>query len=376
MDKRKKVLFLDHAAALGGAEFSLLQLMQGLAGSGWEVHVACPEGQLSRRSDHLGLNVHLLDLPRLRGSTHFFRDLRETSREIASLASDQGVRCLVANTVRAAFFTAFGAARAKIPWIWYMRDFWLSESRPRFQGLDRLGKRFLAARAKWIIANSQAVAGQLPFRKKVRVIHNGVDAGEYVPRQGRSEFRRRYGIPQDSIVIGTAARLRPWKGVDRFIKAAAVFDKQPYFLVVGGNPFEPSDGYAETLQNLAGTLGLGDRIVFSGHLEDIRPALAAMDVFVHAGDPEPFGRVNIEAMAMQLPVIGFAHGALPEIVADGETGILVPPTGRPSLAEAMLELTRAHERTGSMGRAGKTRVETIFSESKMIAAFSAMLESS
>ena len=120
------------------------------------------------------------------------------------------------------------------------------------------------------------------------------------------------------------------------------------------------DSYAAGLRRLVDELGIADRVTFSGHLEDVRPALAAMDVYVHPGEPEPFGLVNLEAMAMEKPVAAFAHGALPEIVEHGRTGLLVPPGNVEELASAVAILLRDSEGAGRLGREGAQRVRDRF----------------
>lgn len=85
-----------------------------------------------------------------------------------------------------------------------------------------------------------------------------------------------------------------------------------------------------------------------------------MDVFVHPGAPEPFGLVNLEAMAMARPVVGFAHGALPEIVRDRETGFLVEPYNSGALAEAIRELLDSPEQRQAMGISGHRRAGAHF----------------
>jgi glycosyltransferase involved in cell wall biosynthesis len=85
-----------------------------------------------------------------------------------------------------------------------------------------------------------------------------------------------------------------------------------------------------------------------------------MDLFVHPGDPEPFGLVNLEAMAMGKPVVAFAHGALPEIVDDGKTGLLVPPRDERAMAEAVTTLLGNPARRIVMGRTGRTMAEKRF----------------
>jgi glycosyltransferase involved in cell wall biosynthesis len=138
-----------------------------------------------------------------------------------------------------------------------------------------------------------------------------------------------------------------------------------WLAVVGGDIFGVSDGYSESLRALPVSLGLADRVVFTGHLEDVRPALAALDVFVHSGAPEPFGLVNAEAMAAGKPVVAFGHGALPELVVHGETGILVSPGDEEALGQAVISLLRDPAQRNAMGAAGRARVEAHFTVQQM-----------
>jgi glycosyltransferase involved in cell wall biosynthesis len=160
-----------------------------------------------------------------------------------------------------------------------------------------------------------------------------------------------------------AGRLRPWKGPETFLQMAAQLhdaDPPPYFLLIGGQPFGDEDGYERHLHRLAAQSPVAERLCFTGHLADIRPALAALDIFVHPGQPEPFGLVNIEAMAMARPVVAFAHGALPEIVVHGQTGLLVPPDDVAALAGGVRTLLADPERRQAMGCTGRDRVKTHF----------------
>ena len=172
-------------------------------------------------------------------------------------------------------------------------------------------------------------------------------------------------------------RLRPWKGERRFLRVLKhVLMEHPLArgMIVGGTPFKTSDKYAAQLHQYVSELGLQDRVTFTGQLEDIRPALAAMDIFVHPGDPEPFGLVNIEAMAMAKPVVAFAHGALPEIVKHGKTGLLIPPVDERAMAEAISTLLHNPSQHKAMGVSGRSRVEQAFSITRTAKAFDEVLE--
>ncbi len=371
------LLFLDHAPALGGAEKSLLLLLKHLDRSRWIPHLACGGGSLAEEAAALSVAVHYLPMPRLRRSPRAPVDGLFTACSIARLAREIGVALLVTNTVRAAFYGSLAACLSRIPFIWYMHDFWLSEERPHRLWADRLGKRLLCALATHAVANSRATANHLPCPDKATVVYNGIEVNEYDPTMDGAPFRRQYGIPEEVPVIGTVGRLRPWKGQDRFLRVLArVREVVPevWGLIVGGTPFVVPDDYPQRLRHLTAELGLGGRVVFTGHLEDVRPALAAMDIFIHPGDPEPFGLVNVEAMAMGKPVVAFAHGALPEIVVDRVTGLLVPPGDEDAMAQAVLALLQDPDWRQTLGTAGRERVQICFTSAQMVRGVNAVFE--
>jgi glycosyltransferase involved in cell wall biosynthesis len=324
----------------------------------------------------LGVAVFTLPMQRLRRSPRALQDWLTGARAIAALARQIDAELIYANTVRAAIYGALATRLVGLPLIWHMRDFWLGESRPRYAWADALGKRLLSAAATRVITNSHAVASNLPVRRKVTVVHNGIEVRRFDPDMDGQPFRQEQGIPSHAPLVGMVGRLRPWKGQDRFLRALArVLAQIPeaWFAIIGGAIFEIADGYTEQLQKLNTDLGLAGRAIFTGHMEDVRPALAALDVFVHPGDPEPFGLVNIEAMAMGKPVVAFHHGALPEIVADTETGVLIAPRDEAALAEAVIALLQNPALRQSMGKAGRVRVETRFTAERMATQVEAVL---
>ncbi|WP_420642883.1 glycosyltransferase family 4 protein [Candidatus Leptofilum sp.] len=372
------ILFVDHAQRLGGAEHSLLLLMQHLDKTVWQPHLACPAGDLAEAAQQLGVPCHYLPLPRLRRSVLVGLDWFQNARKLALLANKLEVRAIVANTVRAAFYSSLAAKLCKRPFLWHMRDFWLSEAAPRYRQIDTLLKKALCAAATQVIVNSAATAKHLPCGN-VTIIHNGLDLGKFSVERDGNPFRQAYGIPKDAPLIGIVGRLRPWKGQHRFIKmAATVSPTHPnaIFVIVGGFVFEFDNGYADFLRGIAQQRQLEKKVHFTGHLADVRDALAAMDIFVHSGDPEPFGLVNIEAMATGKPVVAFAHGALPEIVQHEATGLLVPPADEMALANGVSTLITNPEYGQQLGIAGRARVEELFTIQQTAVKFSSVLQNS
>jgi len=119
--------------------------------------------------------------------------------------------------------------------------------------------------------------------------------------------------------------------------------------------------YRQELEALAGRLGIGERVTFTGHCADMPGLLPALEVLAHCSlQPEPFGRVFIEGMAAGVPVVGAADGAAPEIIADGETGLLVPPGDDAALAEAIARLLDEPALAAKIRTAARRRAEADF----------------
>lgn len=369
------LLFVDHAQALGGGQRSLLNLLQHLSPTEWNRHLICPAGPLAAEAQKRNVAVHQLSLPRLRDVQGMMRHWLPEAQAIARLASQWEVDLLCANTVRAAFYTSLAAVLARQPFIWFARDFWLSERRPRFTGLDSIGKRFLCFLADRVVANSQATSRHLPSSSKVIVIRNGIDPDRFPPSEDLKNSRKAFNLAENTPVVGMVARMRPWKGQETFLRVAVNIAQSfptARFLIVGGGVFEEQETYQSHLRHLAQDLGLANKVVFTGHLEDVCPALRAMDVFVHPGEPEPFGLVNLEAMAMSLPIVAFAQGALPEIIQQEVTGLLVPPGDESAMARAVIRLLEHPQWANELGRRGRQRVEAHFSITQTAAKYQAL----
>ena len=363
----RPVLFVDHANAMGGAERSLLLLMTFLDSDRWQPHMIAPPGLLAEEAAGARIPVHFQELPRLRGSSRSLLDLWQRAINISRTAREVEAVLIHSNTVRATAYASMAARLATVPLVWHMRDFWLSEAEPAAKWPDRLGKYIFCSASSLVVTNSRAAAEHLPRSNRATVLHNGIDLSQFDLALGtiddKTSICRSAGFPPDSPIVGMIGRTRPWKGQETFLQMALqLCEHQPEcrFLIVGGDPFGVQDDYEARLLALGSQPELADRVHWTGQLADVRPALAAMDLFVHPGAPEPFGLVNIEAMAMGKPVVAFGHGALPEIVLHEETGLLVAPGDLAALTASVSRLLREPELSRSMGRAGRLRVEAHF----------------
>ncbi len=341
----RTVLYVDHARGLGGAERSLLQLLEALDRRRYRAMVACPESEVAQRARQLDLAVRPLELPRLRSARGLFVWWRG-SHALAQLARESGAALLHGNTYRASLVAAQAAARAARPFVWHVRD--IHRPTPLTAWLCR--------RARAIIANSRAVAGALPARYRVTVIHNPVTLP--APHLRR---RAELGLPAGTLVASVGI-LRPWKGHHQFLAAAAqVRAPDATFVVIGGRIHgDEEPDYLGRLQNEAMRLGVAQRVHFLGHREDLADLWPHLAMLVHAAQAEPFGRVAAEALLAGIPVVGFASGGLPEIIDDGETGFLVAAGDVAGLATAIDRLLADEDLRRRQGALGRERATARF----------------
>ena len=204
-------------------------------------------------------------------------------------------------------------------------------------------------------------------------IYNGVDVDHFDRATVDAEASRRtIGISGQSIVIGCVAHLRPEKShrdlLAAFGEAATAAAEDVHLVLVGEGPEETRLRAFVDDRNLAG------RVRFCGRANDVRPYLAAMDIFVLPSSSEVFSNAILEAMAMGLPVICSAVGGSVEMVVDGETGLTYPRHDVESLAEQLSALIADADRRRSLGEAGAARVREVFSIEAMDRKYLAVID--
>jgi glycosyltransferase involved in cell wall biosynthesis len=171
-----------------------------------------------------------------------------------------------------------------------------------------------------------------PFgREKLRCIRNGIDVSRCVARTPRETVRQQLGVAPEALMIGTAGRLVPVKGVNLLIEAAKLLQPSiPHLttLIAGDGP------EMARLRSRAGKLGIPESVIFTGHRDDVYDLISAMDVFVLPSLSEGIPMVLLEAMALGTPIVATRVGGVPEIVVNGATGLLVDPGDPSRLADA------------------------------------------
>jgi len=205
------------------------------------------------------------------------------------------------------------------------------------------------------------IAGGVPA-DRIEVIPSGIDFTPFTEVAEKDFLRRELGFTPDDYLVGIVAHLEDSKGhktlIDaaRFLKARSSKIK---IVIVGSGSLELE------LAEQARGLGVNDLVFFLGFREDIPRILASLNLFVLTSNAEGLGSSIMDAMASRLPVVATSVGGIPEIVADGVTGLLVPPRQPEGLAEAILNLYRDRTLARRLGERGFEVVHEKFSAESM-----------
>ena len=355
-----RIAFLHHSPDLFGASRSLLDLLRGLRGFGATAHVICAgEGPLAAALREMQVPVRVLPLRR-------WMARRPTALWPAQAAGRLGANLallpVVLRQLRAwhidvvysnSSYLPVGPWAAHVsrrPHVWHIREFGALD----YGHLHDWGQRtfdFWLRRANAVIAVSTAVrdnALAVVPPERVRVVYNGVSSEHAFDQRRRLAEKDR--PREDAFRFVLVGWMRPTKGqhiaIRAFASLAERFPRAHLEIVGTGDP-----GYVQTCVDLARSLGLGQRITFSGFLPDPWPAYLRADVALMCSSCEAMGRVTAEAMAASRAVIGFDRGGTSEIIAHERTGLLYRGDAD-ALAAAMTRCLERPEWVLQLGRNG------------------------
>lgn len=213
--------------------------------------------------------------------------------------------------------------------------------------LDNVTARLCSAIVAVSDATRESLVRQGYPTSRLVTVHNGIETPDAV------EPRRLADGPQ----VVEVARLAEVKGQRLLIEALARLDATA---VLVGRDLEQDGRYEQELRRAAGEAGVADRVVLAGYRDDVPALLAGCDVFCLPSSMEGLPLVVLEAMAQARPVVASAVGGTPELVVDGETGVLVPPGDVDALVTALAGLLADPDRARRLGEAGRRRVAEHF----------------
>ena len=195
-------------------------------------------------------------------------------------------------------------------------------------------------------------------KKRIDVIHNGVDLHTFAPPENKAEMKKKLGIDPGSTVILYVGRIAPVKGTSYLLKAASrILSQYECTLVFVGNS-DPFTVYPDLCSPIK------DKIQFLGFREDVSPIMKASDIFVLPSISEGCPNAVLEASASALPVVASGVGAVPELVLHNKTGFVVPPKNVKKLQEKLELLLKDAGLRNEFGERGRKHMEENFSWEK------------
>jgi glycosyltransferase involved in cell wall biosynthesis len=363
--ERVRVACLNSGADIGGGEKYMLALADHLDAAVYAHSFVVPyRGAFLDELERRHLDVALVDLRRRVTPAGLLALARHFRRARPHLVHTAGAR--------ASFYGRVAARLAGVPAVvssvhTSIAAYEVSPARKRlYLTLDRVTARL----ADRIICTSHAITRDVVVHHRVpatRVItiQNRPELGVVRPERGREATRQALGVGPAARLLGVVARLTPQKGVDDLLRALARLgaDGPPWAcVVVGGGPC------FDELTGLAGRLGLSGRVRFVGPRTDLGDLLAAFDVVVVPSVSEGLPYIVLESMAVGLPVVATAVGGIPEVLAHGVRGLLVPPRDPSALAAAVDALRRDPDRARGLGAAARRFITRDFGFDAMVEA--------
>jgi len=358
--RRIRLLLTMPKLVIGGAERQMLALAQGLDPRRFEVHIGvlAEGGGLWETCRRAGLRLHVF-------ARAWRRDVSPILR-IAAFCRHEDINILHSFLFFDGLYGRLAASlTGGVQTIASARGVEYAPRSPR-AGMERLLARFSSC----VVVNSEWMARRLraegyPPAALTR-IPNGIDVARFAPGCVSPDAGLAEGV-----VIGTVGRMERVKDHATFLRAAAlVAAEQPRvaFVIVGDGPEH------EATRELAGRLGLADNLALPGAVEDVRPYLAAMRVFVLSSRAESLPGALLEAMSCGVPPVATAVGGVPEIVAPGRNGWLVRAGDAEGMAAGILGLLEGETARRRMGDAARQTVSDGFSLDTMIARYEDLYE--
>jgi glycosyltransferase involved in cell wall biosynthesis len=377
---RIDILILTSSLRVGGTERHISTILPLLVRRGWRVGVARlgPDGPVGDALRAAGIEVldaesrfsQIRLLPRpLRGGVSY---VLQTLPVLRLLWSKQPklVHAFLPNP------TSIGGLACLLygfrPWISSRRALNLYQS---YNASASWLERWVMRRADAVLGNSTAILrdlrGEGIAESRLALIHNGVVLDR--TDETRAAVRLREGFSANGVLIVIVANLLPYKGHLDLVEAlVSVRDRLPAdwtLLCVGRN-----DGLQGDIEMRAQEGGIAGRVRYAGERADVRPLLAASDIYVSASHEEGFSNSVLEAMSAGLPVIATRVGGTPDAVLDGVTGLLVPVRDAVAMGDAIVRLSGDPALRADMGVAGRRRVEADFGIDGCVDAYDAIYQ--
>jgi glycosyltransferase involved in cell wall biosynthesis len=355
-----QILHLISSSGLLGAERVLLELAEQSKRAGLKVTIGVlknsqnPNLELANTASGLGFQVQIFPCNG--------RFDNNTARTIKGYIEKEGVNILHSHNYKSNFYAWRALSNNNIRWVVTKHG---RRSGPKLLLYNFLDG-FIVRHADRVIAVSKEIGRKARLagiaQKKILLIENGVNLGRFATSTSPEAIKESLGIKKEALVVGTIGALTREKGHQYLLRAALKVIRiypEAIFLLVGDGTERPN------LEKTASSLGIKNSVIFAGMRKDVPEILSILDVFVLPSLNEGLPMALLEAQAAQIPVVAARVGAIPDVLEDGVTGILIPPKAPQAIAEATIKVLSDRKIALGMAQKGFEKVRDNFSAEKM-----------
>jgi len=353
---KTKILVICNSCFISGAELSLVSFLNKMDKDKFEVIILLP---IKSKISELLIQFKIINLPLIwfqRSNNpirlfFFSLNIIALTWKINKIVKLYNIDIIYSNSIKANLYGVMIKLLSDKKNIWHIRD-------TLKKGLYN---KILIKLSDKIICISEDVYKQINASKNKKVlVYGGLDLIEWNnDAEQKTTLRKNLSLLRETKLIAIISQLTPWKNHFDFIKASKlIIDKceNVHLLIVGDVLNHKDQKYKMLIQDKINELGINSYFTFLGHRQDVKEILCQIDILLHTAINEPFGRVLIEAMAMEKPVIAYNCGGPKEIIVNNETGYLVEPYDCVDLAKKALILIEKDELRIEFGRKGRIRV--------------------
>jgi len=375
---RLRVLYVTDSPTVSGAEHVWFGYLPALAAPGHAAHAFISAGnrRLASALDQRGtpytatasFSARMIEVTlRPTALAAYGRAFARVRRELCAVIERERPDVLHSISFPACLYAALASRATGVPQIWHEHNI------KRIHAVNTQLYRFVASTCAWIVGPSKAVTDNIARAGvdagKLVPLYNGIDLANFAPDDVRAAaVRAEFGWAAGTPVVGLFGQLLPHKGHAGLIDAApAIRARVPgtKFVFVGALENPP---YEAELRRRLAAAGLADAFTFTGWRTDVPHLMRAVDVLVvPTTSQEPAALSLMEGMAMGRPLVASRTGGTPELILDGETGLIFPPGDAAALADHVSTLLLDPPLRQRMGAAGRARMEQHFTVERHVA---------
>jgi len=352
------VLYVAWAPFFSGAERALILTLRSLDADRYRPYVlAGTDGEFASEVRALGIPCDVVSLRPLE-RRHPLAGVMSIAA-VARAARRHGASLIHANELPTFQPAGYAARLLRIPAITHVR---FPNGAAGYQWLSRPGFSLALFVSAYLLKAATDEAPSL-FTGRSSLLHDGVEPQPAWSDEQRACCRRELGLPDRATIVAITGQIAEVKGIWDFVEAARILAPQsldPLFVVLGDD-LKEQGRVRRMMEERVAALGLKDRFRFLGFRRDVPRIVQAFDIIAVPSHVEPLGNATLEAMAAGRPVVGSNVGGIPEMVDDGTTGLLVPPSDPERLARALESLIHRPERRRAMAAAARRRAHDVFS---------------